>query len=70
MDAKIRVLVAAAGAVLVAGCTAVNPGEAARRRGYAYVMETGSHLPKKVPLGERSDGGQNIEKVDGAAFSR
>lgn len=67
---KGRVPLVIACALLLAGCTAVSPGEAARQRGYTLVMETGSNIPRKVPLGRASDGGQNIEKVDGAAFSR
>lgn len=69
MDACTRVLLLAAVAGLT-GCSALNPAEAARRRGFHYVLETGSHIPKKVPLGQLSDGSQNIEKVEGAAFSR
>lgn len=69
MDARPRVLLLVAVAALT-GCTAMNPEEASRQRGFRYVLETGSNIPKKVPLGASSDGSQNIEKVDGAAFSR
>lgn len=69
MDARLRVLLVLAVAAL-SGCAAMNPAEASRRRGFQYVLETGSNIPKKVPFGHPSDGSQNIEKVDGAAFSR
>lgn len=69
MEARLRALLVLL-VVALAGCTAMNPEEASRRRGFQYVLETGSNIPKKVPLGAPSDGSQNIEKVDGTAFSR